>query len=79
MQTQELDREEQWIAKYRAALAASPSRRVSLFDPFAMSWQSLFEKPAIRFRHISGEKLHVMNRCRLGKGCITSFPMARQT
>jgi hypothetical protein len=39
MQTQELDREEQWIAKYRAALDASP-KQPSGFHQLALTWEN---------------------------------------
>jgi hypothetical protein len=40
MQTQELDREEQWIAKYRAALDASP-KQPSGFHQLALTWENI--------------------------------------
>jgi hypothetical protein len=40
MQTQELDREEQWIAKYRAALDASP-KQPSGFHQLALTWEKV--------------------------------------
>lgn len=73
----ELDHEEQWIAKYRAALAASPRRRVSLLDHFVTRCQNLSEKLAIRFRHTLGNVQDVVKRCGLGKGWITSIPTRR--
>jgi hypothetical protein len=40
MQTQELDREEQWIAKYRAALDACPTQP-SGFHQLALIWETV--------------------------------------
>jgi hypothetical protein len=40
MQTQELDREEQWIAKYRAALDACPTQP-SGFHQLALIWEAV--------------------------------------
>jgi hypothetical protein len=76
MHTQ-LDREEQWIAKYRAALDASPSRRVSLLEHFVVTWQRVSEKLAGEFRRTLSDMPHVMNLCRLGKGWVASLPMHR--
>jgi hypothetical protein len=77
MQTQKLDREEQWIAKYRSALDAFPRKRVSPFDHLANIWKRLSEKLAIRFRHTLGEMQNVMHHCRSDKGWTTRLPMRR--
>jgi hypothetical protein len=78
METEEFDREQQWIAKYRAALDTCPNQQRSLFQHFVIGWQHLSERLATGSVDRFHERMQtVSNRSQVDKRWMASLSLRR--